>query len=426
MTTLLTTKQTDALRSIGDSAIVLLALWMIDQNFPGRHTKPTELLNYLRPTIKDVRKLTAQLDALCASGRVAQTTAGYALIEGGKALVLGLTTGDDEVKLALSPASVAGTKPLALDQGTKAQVIDAVVSSADAEILSESAARNLRALKKIEEEDSLSLRDSDSSSSESAKNAQKMRALEIAPGVDTRRILQATAMLDGFENGVNDVKLPCEKIHPREALALIAHAYDQRTRAERPKGIDTPARFAFCSLRDGKRAQEKYRQGWESYLPEEFLMAVGLLSAECECGAVFETTDALKEHQAMMLICEWGCGFRCHTAEELNDHQKTHEPKHAEYHPLPETDRGARAWKVLREELQNELPKASYETWVKDGFAAQVDVDGETLVVAVRNEYAREWLESRLQNKVDAMIQRFSQRSIHRIRFVVGCAAEDE
>ena len=121
MTTLLTNKQADALRSIGDSAMVLFALWMIDQNYPGRMTKPRELLPYLYPIIKDLRKLETQLNALCASGRIAQTTAGYVLIEGGKALLLGMA--ENEINaLALSPVTnTAGTE-------TNAQALNEAIS----------------------------------------------------------------------------------------------------------------------------------------------------------------------------------------------------------------------------------------------------------------------------------------------------------
>lgn len=417
MTTLLSTKQVDALRSIGDSAIVLLALWMIDANFPGRHTKETELLPLLRPTIKDNRKLTGLLDALCASGRITKTSAGYVLLEGGKALILGMNTAET---LALSPEAISGAKSFQ-NEGAKVQVIDADSAGENYENLT----RKLRALKK-EEEDNFNLRDMDSSSSESTQKMQNL-ALEIAPGVTTLRILKATPMLDRFGDGVFTHKLNPEQIEPREALGLIAQAFDQRTRPERPNGINSPANYVYTHLRDEKYSQGKYSENWESYLPEDFLMEIGWLEIVCPaCGVNFEDSAALKEHLSMMMVCEYGCDFRCHTAEELEAHYLAEHRANQStvYSPLAETERGYKAWKMVFDALLAEAgegrskERAALTTWLER--ATPVCVTGDTLTLVAANSYAKDFIENRFKSTVDVRLKAYTGGEITKTEYVIG------
>ena len=49
-----------------------------------------------------------------------------------------------------------------------------------------------------------------------------------------------------------------------------------------------------------------------------------------------------------------------------------------------------------------EMPRASYESWVQDTKALTYK-DGR-LTIGVRNAYARDWLESRLQSTVSRLL----------------------
>ena len=61
-----------------------------------------------------------------------------------------------------------------------------------------------------------------------------------------------------------------------------------------------------------------------------------------------------------------------------------------------------RAWQTVLGQLQMEMPRASYETWVWDTKALSYK-DGH-FTIGVRNAYARDWLESRLQSTVSRLL----------------------
>jgi chromosomal replication initiator protein len=52
------------------------------------------------------------------------------------------------------------------------------------------------------------------------------------------------------------------------------------------------------------------------------------------------------------------------------------------------------AWTATLGQLQMEMPKASYDTWVKN--TRLVSYEGNQFVIGVQNTYARDWLENRL------------------------------
>jgi hypothetical protein len=446
MTTLLTSKQTDALRSIGDSAFVLFALWMIDSNFPGRMTTAEELMPYLHPTIKDKRKITSQLNALCASGRLTQTSAGYVLLEGGRALLLGMTgTANGTKDLALSsPASaVAGT----LTAQALTEIIDADESSSA--YLSESDARKLRASllkKKIEEEEFFYKNKSSSSDSSELNCAQNSRNLRIGNEIShtaatlkvgesanipevtgytfedgtpvfqmdrgdgtmitTREILDATEVIDGF--GYITPGLPVDAIKPELALAWIAKAYDDRERL-----TNAPAGLVFSRLRDTTKpnAPRKYLKDPMSYLPDEYCTELGLIKYDCKSciEAKFSTRGALEEHVQKM-----------HVLPEM-EAESSEEPVDA-LNALDSDDVGSQLWKSVLDALQMDMPRASFDTWVRDTRA--VYYDGTALSVGARNQYCRDWLESRLTDTVETRLHEILNQPVS-ISFVVAKANDD-
>ncbi len=60
------------------------------------------------------------------------------------------------------------------------------------------------------------------------------------------------------------------------------------------------------------------------------------------------------------------------------------------------------AWQAAISQLQMEMPKASFDTWVK--HADLVNYQGETFTVGVHNAYARDWLDSRLSSTVNRLL----------------------
>jgi chromosomal replication initiator protein len=74
------------------------------------------------------------------------------------------------------------------------------------------------------------------------------------------------------------------------------------------------------------------------------------------------------------------------------------------------------AWQSALGQLQMEMPKASFDTWVRDTQIASY-VDG-LFTVTVHNAYARDWLESRLSSTVTRLLMGIMNRSVE-VTFVV-------
>jgi len=81
------------------------------------------------------------------------------------------------------------------------------------------------------------------------------------------------------------------------------------------------------------------------------------------------------------------------------------------------------AWQSVLAQLQLEMPRASFETWVlgTDALALEQDV----LTVSTRNVYARDWLESRLTSTVQRLLVGILNRSVF-VQFVVGDTPQKE
>ncbi|HUH96945.1 MAG TPA: chromosomal replication initiator protein DnaA [Anaerolineales bacterium] len=60
------------------------------------------------------------------------------------------------------------------------------------------------------------------------------------------------------------------------------------------------------------------------------------------------------------------------------------------------------AWQSVLGQLQMEMPKAAFDTWVRD--TQPVSYENGVLTVGVRNAYARDWLENRLASTVDRLL----------------------
>lgn len=76
----------------------------------------------------------------------------------------------------------------------------------------------------------------------------------------------------------------------------------------------------------------------------------------------------------------------------------------------------AKAWRLTRGQLQSELEKTTYDTWVRDiellGFSEQV------LLLGTANAYARDWLYDRLKSSTEKILGGIMGKQI-RVRFVV-------
>jgi chromosomal replication initiator protein len=74
------------------------------------------------------------------------------------------------------------------------------------------------------------------------------------------------------------------------------------------------------------------------------------------------------------------------------------------------------AWQATVGQLQMEMPKAAFNTWVRD--AELVAYEDGCFMVGVANAYARDWLESRLSSTVKRMLTGMMNRSVE-VRFSI-------
>jgi len=78
--------------------------------------------------------------------------------------------------------------------------------------------------------------------------------------------------------------------------------------------------------------------------------------------------------------------------------------------------RAEHAWQAAQGQLQLEMPKAAYDTWVRDTQYFSYE-DG-TFVISVQNAYARDWLASRLSSTVVRILTGMMNRTVE-VRFIV-------
>ena len=75
------------------------------------------------------------------------------------------------------------------------------------------------------------------------------------------------------------------------------------------------------------------------------------------------------------------------------------------------------AWQSVLGQLQMEMPRASFDTWVRD--TKPVSFQDGTLVIGVRNAYARDWLDDRLSATVSRLLVGTMNASVS-VKFVVN------
>jgi chromosomal replication initiator protein len=74
------------------------------------------------------------------------------------------------------------------------------------------------------------------------------------------------------------------------------------------------------------------------------------------------------------------------------------------------------AWQAVRGQLQTEMPKAAFDTWVRS--AEYVGFEDGSFIIGVPNAYARDWLHSRLSSTVTRLLTGILNRTVE-VSFVV-------
>jgi chromosomal replication initiator protein len=74
------------------------------------------------------------------------------------------------------------------------------------------------------------------------------------------------------------------------------------------------------------------------------------------------------------------------------------------------------AWQSALGQLQMEMPKASFDIWVRD--AQVIAFDEGQFTIGVKNAYARDWLESRLASTAARLLMGIMNQKVD-VSFVV-------
>lgn len=91
----------------------------------------------------------------------------------------------------------------------------------------------------------------------------------------------------------------------------------------------------------------------------------------------------------------------------------------------PLAPNAAHLWQAALGELQLQMTKATFDTWVKPTFALSFDAERNTLTVGVRNAYAKQWLENRLYGMIERTLNHVLGNPSE-IRFVLKTSQEGE
>jgi chromosomal replication initiator protein len=81
------------------------------------------------------------------------------------------------------------------------------------------------------------------------------------------------------------------------------------------------------------------------------------------------------------------------------------------------------AWQAVLGQLQMDMPKASFDTWVRN--AEIVSYEDNVFIVGVHNAYARDWLESRLSSKIKRLLCGILNRTVS-LRFIVWQSGSEQ
>lgn len=185
-----------------------------------------------------------------------------------------------------------------------------------------------------------------------------------------------------------------------DILGWLAEAYDTRKKLANPPGL------VYQRLRAGAEAHEKYRLDPGKYLPENYLQAIGRadLIPACErCGAY---------------PCQ--CPPPMPPAQDVIEYFDP-EPSARVQESWGGSWTPQRAWAAAKEQIRLEMPKAAFETWVRDVVLIDADQERSEFTLGFCNSSARDWVADRLQNTILRLLTGIMNQSEISLTFeVVG------
>lgn len=239
------------------------------------------------------------------------------------------------------------------------------------------------------------------------KNTRKKKLIEgEGDSVLSKEQINITAYIENLpilfppdRYGHLEVKPSFMNCHPSDVLGWITKAYDDRDSLVRGGGA---IGLIVKRLTDMTPADPYYLDHASTILPIPYLEVIGLYDVVCQyCDYVGHTraeinTHLLTDHR---VTCE-ECGeVFLNKQDERRHYDDEHDPERVKV----TSNNGLDAmWDDVLTKLQMEMPRASFDTWVRDTRPIS-HVDG-VLTVSVRNAYAQDWLETRLAGTVSKLL----------------------
>lgn len=220
---------------------------------------------------------------------------------------------------------------------------------------------------------------------------------------DVRAALEQVPLL--FDGGEITQKGLPTYLHIEKVMGWIAYVYDRRA------DIHTPCGLLHSKLADPTSPSPsiKYMKDPCRFLPDDYLSAIGRFEKTCtRCETVFTDLGEYEVHQE-------SCLYTFRPELEQQDDMVS-----AESDETVTADISA-AWGKVLDQIQLEMPRASFETWVRD--TTPTHYQGDELQVAARNTYARDWLADRMTAQASTALAGVMGRPM-RVTFVAAGGTE--
>ena len=164
---------------------------------------------------------------------------------------------------------------------------------------------------------------------------------------------------------------------------------------------DFPIRLAMKNIQEGNEPESKYMSlaelGWKKVVKLLMSDYFWLDGGVGDFDQIQKIIGELRETGLLGLMRDV---LRVEVEEkEMKRYLSSNKAHGGEKHIL---DKYIKAWDHIKGILQREMAKGDFDTWVKD--VDLVDADGNTFILVAQNEYARDWLEQRLQPKIEKML----------------------
>ncbi|HJS17313.1 MAG TPA: DnaA N-terminal domain-containing protein [Anaerolineales bacterium] len=261
-------------------------------------------------------------------------------------------------------------------------------------------------LKRIEDSDSPELKDSESSSSSTGSpvrktaltaSEQKMRLL-----VENLRLL-----FDPLDYGLLEWRETFLAGIPERALGWIAKAYQDRKRLQAPIGLIVKHIIAQ------DEPDSHFLNCFVEILPEKYLEAVGEFQYLCGyCDQRFSRRSELESHMA-----EEHPQPDEPVPSRPQDPLRTVQPDDSVTTPIDDGLTAEQAWQAVLGQLQMEMTRGTFETWMRDTKA--IRYDGNRLEICTPNVNARDWLENRIQKMAERLLVGILAQEVT-VQFVVS------